>query len=266
MKAKKVLGCLTLALVGGTLALALLLLLGVWLAGVIGPSVGSRFVTHKSGFPTHIGNDDISLFSGRIDVGDIVVSNPTPRFPEANFVRINKLLVKAEPKALLEDVKVIDYIEVDISHAAYVKNKDRQVNIEVFADAFKTKQEKPAEPKPQEKPPLKYHIKKLILKVGAVRYADYSYAEPRLRDYPLNYSKEFTDVRDPKDIAGILAKDFAGFGMTFMADALADAVFSVETYEQLGSKLRDAGGQVLEAGEKAGQQVGESLKKLFDAF
>jgi len=212
--------------------------------------IAGTFLKEKTGFELSYAKQEVTLFGGLVDFQGLRLTNSS-EFPVPDFVEFNEFKAAVEPRSLLADRIVVDEVVVDLKNVTIVKKADGTYNAKAFADALKAAipanqsaaaQQKPGASGSSKVPP--FIIKTLTVKIGTVDYCDYSSGSGSPKVYNINYSRTFTDVTDVKTVATAMAKDFAGFGMTFMADMIVSTLTNFNTYLDLANGVLNGAGQV----------------------
>ena len=260
----KPLGCLF-SFVLGLLLLVVLLVVGVVVfVDHFGVEAGSQWVSQRTGFALDVGQQNINLFQGLVDLQKTRVVNSN-QFPALDFAEFNQLKVQADPWSLAGGRIVISEAVVDLDSVSLVRNQAGVFNAVAFADAlnppatsstsgsFTTKQVPP------------YLIKQLTIRVGTVKYFDFDGHDGQPQSQTVNYAQTFTDVTDFKtQVAPALARKFTPVAVAMIGNAVFNSLVNTNTYLQ---GAMQASGLAWKTGEQVfqtvGSGVGSALQNLF---
>ena len=160
-----------------TLALIVLGVGGVWIAGRALPSLAAGVVSSRTGVDLACGDNATNLFVGRVDLADLVLGNPEGYAP-GESVRIRRLVVDLDAGSFLSDgTRVIEEVELDLDRVTLVGKGDiaSDNNLVAIAKAWQASggpAEPAAEPAPDESPAPGFVIRRLRLRVGGVTLAE----------------------------------------------------------------------------------------------
>lgn len=255
----KPIGCLFSLLFSLVILVVLLAVGSVLVVDHYAADLAGAIVKEKTGFGLTYATQEVNLFKGQVDFQGLKLTNANA-FPVPDFVEFNEFKTAVEPRSLLGDRIVVEEVVVDLKNVTIVKTADGTYNAKAFADALKaaipatqsaSAQAKPGASGSSKVPP--FIIKTLTVKISTVNYCDYSSGSGSPRVYHINYSRTFTDVTDIKSVAMAMAQDFAGFGMTFMADMIVSTLTNFNTYLDLANDIfkgaGQIGGKVLDVGQ-----------------
>lgn len=159
------------------LALVVLVVAGVWVAGRALPTLAAGVVSSRTGVELACGDNATNLFVGRVDLADLVLGNPAGYAP-GESVRIRRLVVDLDAGSFLADgTRVIEEVELDLDRVTLVGKGDIATdnNLAAIAKAWQASggpAEPAAGPAPDEAPAPGFVIRKLRLRVGGVTLAE----------------------------------------------------------------------------------------------
>lgn len=159
------------------LALAVVSVAGVWVAGRALPSLAAGVVSSRTGVDLACGDNATNLFVGRVDLADLVLGNPEGYAP-GESVRIRRLVVDLDAGSFLSDgTKVIEEVELDLDRVTLVGKGDISAdnNLVAIAKAWQASAgpDEPAAPAADPGEPAPgFVIRKLRLRVGGVTLAE----------------------------------------------------------------------------------------------
>lgn len=160
-----------------SLALVVVAVSGVWIAGRALPSLAAGVVSSRTGVNLACGDNSTNLFVGRVDLADLVLGNPEGYAP-GESVRIRRLVVDLDTGTFLSDgTRVIEEVELDLDRVTLVGKGDLATdnNLVAIAKAWQASggpAEPSAEPASEEAPAPGFVIRKLRLRVGGVTLAE----------------------------------------------------------------------------------------------
>lgn len=159
------------------LALVVVAVAGVWIAGRALPTVAAGVVSSRTGVDLACGDNASNLFLGRVDLADLVLGNPAGYAP-GESVRIRRLVVDLDAASFLSDgTRVIEEVELDLDRVTLVGKGDIATdnNLSAIAKAWQASAG-PAAPAAEsttpEAPAPGFVIRKLRLRVGGVTLAE----------------------------------------------------------------------------------------------
>lgn len=159
------------------LALVVVAVAGVWIAGRALPTVAAGVVSSRTGVDLACGDNASNLFLGRVDLADLVLGNPAGYAP-GESVRIRRLVVDLDAASFLSDgTRVIEEVELDLDRVTLVGKGDIATdnNLSAIAKAWQASAA-PAAPAAEsttpEAPAPGFVIRKLRLRVGGVTLAE----------------------------------------------------------------------------------------------
>ncbi len=159
------------------LALVVITVGGIWLAGRALPTLAAGVLTSRAGVDLACGDNSTNLFLGRVDLGDLVLGNPEGYGP-GEALRIRRLVVDLDAASFLSDgTRVIEEVELDLDRVTLVGKGDLATdnNLSAIAKAWQASAG-PADAAAEEAPAAGqapgYVIRKLRLRVGGVTLAE----------------------------------------------------------------------------------------------
>lgn len=110
--------------VAGTLTVAALLALGVWLAGRALPGALDAYLADKEAGGLTCERNATNLFVGRIHLENVALLNP-PAYAQREALRIRRLVLDIEPASFAGDGRrVIEEMEIDLDRVTLVGGGD----------------------------------------------------------------------------------------------------------------------------------------------
>lgn len=164
-------------LLWASVALVVIAVGGVWIAGRALPTLAAGVLTSRTGADLACGDNSTNLFLGRVDLGDLVLGNPEGYGP-GEAVRIKRLVVDLDPASFLTDgTRVIEEVELDLDRVTLVGKGDLATdnNLAAIAKAWQasagtSEPAADATSAPGQAPG--FVIRKLRLRVGGVTLAE----------------------------------------------------------------------------------------------
>lgn len=202
--------------------------LAIWSFPKLAPKGIDSWIEGRTGFSATVNSVNLKVFSGKLDIEGVTLVNP-PYYQNKNFMQINEFLVQMEPRSLLRDRVVFEYVIVDIDRITWVKNGQGTINVIEFFDKIGKKRKSSkrvvVEGGEEHKDSTgarsgrDYIIKKLVVKVGEIDMVGFV-SENDAQSFPLNFNQEFTDVTDVEAIVHQLVADFTANGALNLAQSL----------------------------------------------
>ena len=248
-----------LALGLGALLLLALVALSLFGGALLGRAVkygAETFGPRYAKAPVTVGSVEISLFSGRGEVRDLVVGNPAG-FSSAPAVTVGRVKIAVEVGSLLSNTVVVEEISVDAPRVNYELSLDGS-NINRLLENLKASSAKPAGAggTGTSKPGVAKRGKQVVVKRFAVSGGSVKLAATMLAGSELNVplpAVELKDVGSGADASEVARQLAAAFG-----ESILGAVKRGGLAEAAGSLLGGAG-----KGSSSG--LVDGLKGLFDS-
>jgi hypothetical protein len=257
------------------LVLALLGTTGVVLAFVYRNTLLRRgietAVTRVTGFPLEIATFDAELLSARVALGGLRLRNP-PDFEDPRCLDVPKVVVDMDLESLFgSDIHVQD-IDLHVREVVVVKNARGETSLDRLKALGGGGERKPEDPPPEAKrkadaekgkePPLKWRCDRLRLRVGKVRYLDYTDlrkdGSPKQETWDLDVDEEFRDLTEPEQVVKILVLEILkGTPLRLVnasVDSLLDGLGGVSN--KAGKLLSGAAGAVGGVIKNIGEGIG----------
>lgn len=174
-----------LILVVAVVALAVIVILGLNL--IVKTSV-SPAVRTLTGFDASVGDVDVGLFSSKIAIKNLKVTNPND-FAEKRMLDAPEIYVEYRLGSLMSDRREFPVIRLNVAEVVYVKNEKGESNVKRINDAT-----------PKSKgPSAASHFGTLEYTIGKVILMDYSKmigGKPLTQEMTLNLHQTVHDVSD----------------------------------------------------------------------
>src|SRR5436190_22580098 len=71
----------------------------IWSAPKLAPKAVDYWIEGKTGFSVTMGEVDLKVFSGKLEIDDIDLMNP-PYFQNKNFLQVEEVSIKMEPRSI----------------------------------------------------------------------------------------------------------------------------------------------------------------------
>lgn len=152
--------------------------------------IGAKRIT---GFPLEIGSVNLGLFSGKVDVRDVKLMNPS-EFQDRLFVDMPQLYVDYQFGSMLSGAPHINDILINIKQLVVVKNDKGDSNAMKLKGVVSSGGSSST----------KYRVDKLRIHVGTVTLKDYSRGGLGERQYPLNIDATYNNITDSTDITRLV--------------------------------------------------------------
>jgi hypothetical protein len=235
------------------------------------PSIVTGLIKKRTGFDATVQHLYVNPFTASVYISQLRINNPDT-FPQNDFVSVNEFKTAVEPGSVFSDRVVVKDAVFDVAFIAVVKNAQGQTNLDAFKAGVQSSsaedkgpdqkgQPKPAAPAEKE-PPKQFLIHHLVVKLDKIIIADYSGAQPNVREITLNINRTFTEVTDLKQISVRLLADLSAAGAGKLANSILGLVIPTPILEQLGVVTKDTGGIL----QGTGQKTKDLFKGLFDSL
>jgi hypothetical protein len=157
--------------VAGTLTVAALLALGVWLAGRALPGALDAYLSDKEAGGLTCERNATNLFVGRIHLENVALLNP-PAYAQREALRIRRLVLDIEPASFAGDGRrVIEEMEIDLDRVTLVGGGDvmRDNNLTALGKLL-AGDDVPAAAAEADEPsrPVDFVIRRLKVRVGGI--------------------------------------------------------------------------------------------------
>jgi hypothetical protein len=173
------------------------------------PVVVTGQMQARTGFTASAASLSCNPFTGRLTLRGLVLTNPAT-FPTGDFMQVREFRAEGDLLSLFSDRITLDELVLDVRKVALIKRGDGLSNAEVFeqnlgliATGPRPAAGVPALPKaaaPAPPPARKFLIRKLTLRFDQLTLADYSGAQPDIRDYNLAVDQHYENVTDLKQL------------------------------------------------------------------
>lgn len=226
---------------------ALVLVLGAaaWVLAL--PRVISSVVRNRTGFEVKVQQLRVNPLTANVSVRGLVVENPAD-WPERAFVDLREFRADAKLLSLFGDRLEVEELVVDIARVTLVRNREGKLNAVKFRDGFAgAEPAKAPAPQPRTQPQPgsgepasapQFLIKRMVVRLDRITYADHSGRQPRVRDYPVAIDRELADV----DSVAELISPLYGANIAVVTEALGGMFAdSVALLKGTGDALKDAG-------------------------
>lgn len=112
------------------LVLAIVLTLPLWV-GLVVPPVANSVVPSKTGTAFCLGSFGLNPYTGRLEVGDVELSNPEGFDPKA-AVSASRLYVDLDPLSLMSETIVLEEIHIKDLFVSYVSDNAGKNNFDII--------------------------------------------------------------------------------------------------------------------------------------
>ena len=249
----------------GGILLQLLVLLAVVLSAaalawmLFLPLVLTTQLRQRTGFDTTVRSLAVNPFTGTVEVRGLVLANP-PTFPLRDFVEVREFYADVDMLSLWSERPVISTVVLDVASVTLVKRENGQTNAEAFQHNLTLAADGQPRP-PSSRPPLRFLIRRLKVRIDRLVIADHTTRLPTSREYHLGLNQNYTDVTELKQLfapAALLSLAPVGAALHGLVPgdlgrALNDSVMGTS---------KSGAGWLKEVGRKAGQKA----KEYFDAL
>ncbi len=149
--------------------------------------------TKMTGFPLQIGNVNVGLINGQVDVHDIKLMNP-PDFPDSRFVDMPELFIDYRLGSMLHGVPHIKNMRINIEQLVVVKTAKGDSNAAKLKGMVSSGGSSST----------KYQLDLLRVHIGTVTIEDFSRGKPTERKTALNIDATYKDISDSTDISRLV--------------------------------------------------------------
>jgi hypothetical protein len=153
---------------------------------------GAKKIT---GFPLTIGSIDLEVFSGKVDVHDLKLMNPT-EFTEPMFVDMPELYVDYRLHSMISGAPHINDMLINIKQLVIVKNNKGESNAQKLKGVVSGGSGGGSS--------TRYAVDKLRVHIGTVTIKDFSRAKPYEHNTPLNIDATYKNITDSTDISRLI--------------------------------------------------------------
>lgn len=221
------------------------------------------YITQKTQFSLHIGSLETDLIRGVIDIKNIQLKNPST-FPDSRFLHVNSLKVQWVWSSLFSNRLHLRETVVDIAEFAGVRNRSGAINIETFANSFKSEDEKKAEANDQvadeNAPHREFLIDRLFFQLENVCIADFSQGKHDVKSTRVGLRRVFNNVTDYPQVVVPLAADLSILIAGFILDSVLHSTLDLKTYKEILPKIT---APIKETLEKTKKETEKTLDRLF---
>lgn len=223
------------------------------------PAVLTAQIRSRTGFDATVQSLKVNPFTGTAEVRGLVITNP-PTFPAPDFVTVREFHADAEVFSLFTDRPVFRTVVLDVAGVTVVKRPGGQSNADALHHNYTAPTDGQPRP-PSSRPPQKFLIRRLTVRLDQVVIADYSGREPVQHVYQLNLNQNYTDVTDVRQLlAPVTLQSLAPLG----------AALSGLVPGNFGAAINDAVKDASKTGSSwfkaLGRKVEEKTKGYFDAL
>jgi hypothetical protein len=241
---KKPLGCLLSLLVGLLLLVVMIGVVGVLLADHFVVDIATHELQQRTGFGVTVGQQEVGLVHGLVDVHDIQITNPS-RFASPDFLKLNELKLKLDPGSLRGPRLLVDEVVVDLDSLAIVQDKDGEFNFEAIQKALTSAPvTAPAVgPKTTDATTPPFTIKQLTIRLKTTEFFDFQSGDGQPKTITVNYEQTFNNVTEANllQVEATIGTALADKGFGSLTDALkkADPAAYLKTVQDLGGAVLD---------------------------
>ena len=223
------------------------------------PLVLTAQLRQRTGFDATVRSLAVNPFTGTVEVRGLVLANP-PTFPVRDFVQLREFSANAEVLSLWSDRTVFTSVLLDVASVTLVKRENGQTNAEAFSHNLTLAEDGQPRP-PSSRPPRRFLIRRLTVRVDRLVIADHSTRLPTSREYRVGLNQNYTDVTEAKQL-------FAPAALLSLAPV--GAALHGLVPGDLGHALDDSVKDATKTGagwlKATGRKYGEKAKEYFDAL
>lgn len=154
----------------------------------------------RTGFGARVASLSCNVFTGRVTVRGLVVSNPGS-FPTGDFVVLREFSLEADVGSLFSDRIVLDELTLDVRRVTLVRRADGKSNAEVFQDELLGAPGTAGGPRPAGATPArKFLIRRLSLRFDQLVIADHTGGKTAGQEFGLGLDQRYENVTDGKQL------------------------------------------------------------------
>jgi len=163
---------------------------------VVFVSIAKDAIRYIVKLETHMDSVKLNPIKGCLTINGFRIFNPR-EYKDRILAKVPKIIVDIKPETLFKKGTYIDRIVIHISQINIIRDKDGIVNLS---------QMKALTPKEESEQKEPFLVDRYTVEVEKVRYIDYTKEEDdRVRDIDLNIKEEYKGVKNPDNIAKIIA-------------------------------------------------------------
>jgi len=220
------------------------------------PRVIASMVRSQTGFELKVEHLRINPLTGTVSIRGLVLENPAS-WPVRDFLELRTFRAEVSVLSLFGDRLEAGEVVVDVARVTLVRDRSGTLNAITLKDGLGAGAPPPPGVKPPattggQQPAPKFMIRRLVVRLDRVTYADHSGSQPVVRDYPVAIKRELTDVDSVAKLISPLYSANVAVVTEALGGMFADSL----------ALLKDTGSALKEAGQKAGEAVKGFLDKL----
>ncbi|MDR0728240.1 MAG: AsmA family protein [Puniceicoccales bacterium] len=262
------------------LSVAFAILLGLFLVGGVAlifpntwlPFLLERHIENKTGFSFHIDTSRCNLFKGHLEFENILMKNPSARYPVDHALSIEMLEIDIRPSQLWKsfwhnDELLISNLYLDIDDLSIVRNAQGTINFVEYFDALSREKDRKsppdpsasanngpdnpqdqgnsfsyvsiAEPKGQDKKEkARWRIEQLTLHLDVLRWKDFKPAKVQEQEFHIFYRHQWIQVTSLDTITSTLLTDFKPYGISLFMQSIFDSLLGLPGISQAHSGVK----------------------------
>lgn len=218
---------------------------------VLLPGLVVSTIRSRTGFAVKVDQLSVNPFTATVAIRGLVMKNPAG-WPAEEFFDLREFRADVSLFSLFSSRFVANEVVLDVAVVTLVKNPQGMVNALVFKEGVTGNPPAGSPEAKKSSATREFLIKRLVLKVDKLVYADYSAARPKIKDYNLNISRDMRDV----DSVTKIVSPFSGSALGLITGTLGGA------FPNSPGLLVDLKGSLQDAGKK----TGEKIKGLLDSL
>lgn len=226
-----------------------LFLLGTLPWAVLLPSFVAATIRAETGFAVQVDQLSVNPFTANIAIHGLVLKNPAGR-PVEQFVELREFRADVNFCSLLGQRFTAGEMVLDVTRVTRVKDPRGTLKVMAFQEALTGKAAagpvRPAATSPG------FLIKRLVLKLDQLVYADHSGPKPSVKEYNLYLSR---DLRSVANVAKILSS-FSGSALGLVTNTMGG----------LFKNRPDLRQELASPWQEASKKAGEKLNGLLDSL
>ncbi|MDP8263339.1 MAG: AsmA family protein [Candidatus Ancaeobacter aquaticus] len=225
-------------------------------------------VNAMTGLTLDVEKINISLMGTSLGIKELKLFNP-PQFKERLMMDMPEIYVDLYLEALLKKKIHVESIRLNLKEFIVVKNEKGELNLDSITavKAVEEKKDTPEDKKEAKMPDIR--IDELVLKIGKVKYIDYSKGTPpKVVEVNVNIDERYEDIDDPyKLISLIVFKALVNTSIANLADFDLGPLKgkTAQTIEKAKTLMKDYSSKAMDLTGNLGDSMKGVTSKTFDS-
>ena len=255
--ARKTFGCLLFLGLVCIIAIAVVTWIGYRFLGLLAEGE----LKSRTGFQTQISEYKVRPLDLAITVGDVRIENP-PRFPEADFIELDRAEVDLQFRPL-SDTVVIDRMVLDLNSLTLVTLPNGENNLRNFIRSWSRVGRHSSDA--PEAFPRAFRIEHFQVRLHTLRLLDYSAPVTLERSAEVDIDVQRKGVSDVSQIVELLGDERGGVGLSLLVTHFLDLIVSSGFPAGYSERLDKISEDILRELEDRVVNAGELLKNVIES-